>query len=198
MHLSTVNLISLGLFAGRAISAPLNLAVPVHPRQNGLCFIVGNTALPAETEDSANSLANTITCDASVKTIGNVPDVTASGVSFSSINFADSSSTPLQFALDKFATADPLASTDLATFQSQLDVYVATEAGIRSESGSLAIKVPKFFLSFQVARIKTAQGTTITDPGQTVEHLLGKVLNNGKGEDKALLDQVTALSTKLA
>jgi chorismate mutase len=57
--------------------------------------------------------------------------------------------------------------------------------------------VPKFFLAFQVARIKTAQGITITDPGQTVEHLLEKVTKNAAGENQALLNQVVALSTQL-
>ena len=126
-----------------------------------------------------------------------MPDVSSNSVTFSSINFAASSSTPLQFALDKFATADPLASTSLDTFQTDLNLYLATEAGIRSEGGNLAIKVPKFFLAFQVARIKTAQGVTITDPGQTVDHLLEKVTKNAAGEDQGLLDQVTALSTQL-
>lgn len=138
-----------------------------------------------------------ITCGAGT-TIGGVPDVTSNGVSFSDINFATSSSTPLQFALDEFATATPLASTDLDNFQTDLNLYLATEAGIRSEGGNLAIKVPKFFLAFQVARIKTAQGITITDPGQTVEHLLGKVTKNAAGEDQGLLDQVIALSTQLS
>lgn len=57
--------------------------------------------------------------------------------------------------------------------------------------------MPKFFLAFQVARIKTAQGVAITDPGQTVEHLLGKVTKNAAGESKDLLDQVTALADQL-
>jgi hypothetical protein len=126
-----------------------------------------------------------------------VPDVSSNGISFSSINFASSASTPLEFALDQFATATPLDSTDLDTFQTELNLYIATEAGIRSESGNLAIKVPKFFLAFQVARIKTAQGVAITDPGQTVEHLLGKVTKNAAGESKDLLDQVTALANQL-
>ncbi|KAF2707205.1 hypothetical protein K504DRAFT_535736 [Pleomassaria siparia CBS 279.74] len=195
---TTTKLVSLGLFAGVAISAPLNLAIPVHPRQNALCFLSGSTVLPAEVQDAANALANTITCDTAVKTIGNVPDVTSGAVSFSDINFAASGSTPLQFALDTFATANPVADTNLATLQSQLDVYIATEAGIRSEAGSLAIKVPKFFLAFQVARVKTAQGIAITDPGQTVEHLLGKVTKNAGSADKGLLTQVNALSTQLA
>ena len=77
-------------------------------------------------------------------------------------------------ALTEFATpADP-AEACLDKFTKQLNVYIATEAGVRSLGGSLAIKAPKFFLAFQVARIKTAQGIAITDPGQTVQHLLGK------------------------
>jgi len=73
-----------------------------------------------------------------------------------------------------------------------------TEVAIRSTAGSLTIKDPKFFLAFQVARIKTAQGITITDTGQTVQHLLGKVLNNTRSESQATKDKVTALSTVLS
>ncbi|KAF2763185.1 hypothetical protein EJ05DRAFT_496012 [Pseudovirgaria hyperparasitica] len=162
------------------------------------CFLVGTTTLPAEVADVATSLASTITCSADVTTIGNVPDVTSGSTTFSSIDFSASSQSPLQFALSEFATSDPLASTSLATFQDKLNVYLATEAGIRSEGGSLAIKVPKFFLAFQVARIKTAQGEAISDPGQTVEHLLGKVTKNAAGESADLLDQVTALASQLS
>lgn len=165
-------------------------------RQKG-CFIVGSTTLPQETADIADALASSVTCSTGT-TIGNVPDVTTNGVSFSDIDFSKSSSTPLQFALDTFATASPLASSDLATFQTNLDLYQATEAGVRSENGNLAIKEPKFFLAFQVARIKTAQGVTITDPGQTVEHLLGKVQKNAGSADKGLLTQVEALATQLS
>lgn len=49
-----------------------------------------------------------------------------------------------------------------------------------------------------MARIKTAQGVEITAAGQTVEHLLGKVLSNTKGESQAARDQVTALAGVLA
>lgn len=77
-------------------------------------------------------------------------------------------------------------------------MYLATEAGVRSVGGGLAIKVPKFFLAFQVARIKTAQGLVIDDPGQTVEHLLGKVVKNAGGEDAGLIAQVETLATVLA
>jgi hypothetical protein len=92
-------------------------------------------------------IQSTITCSANSKTISNVPDVTSGSVSFSSVNFAASKQTPLQFALSKFATSSPLAANDLATFQDELNVYLATEAGIRSVGGSLAIKVPKVGLA---------------------------------------------------
>lgn len=124
--------------------------------------------------------------------------MSAGGVTFSSVNFADSSQTPLQFALTEFATKTPLASNALATFQDQLKVYLATEAGIRSVGGSLAIKVPKFFLEFQVSRIQTAQGNAPTDAGLQVDHLRDKVIKNAAGESQALLDQVTALAKVLA
>ncbi len=63
----------------------------------------------------------------------------------------------------------------------------------------MAIKAPKFFLSFQISRILTAQGTKITDPGQTVEHLLGKVIKNaGSGESQATKDSITALASVLS
>jgi hypothetical protein len=74
----------------------------------------------------------------------------------------------------------------------------AAEVALRSTGGSLAIKDPKFFLAFQIARIKTAQGVTITNTGQKVQHLLGKVINNAGSEDQATKDKVTALSTVLS
>lgn len=107
--------------------------------------MVGSTTLPAEVQDSVTSIQSSVTCSTRT-TIDKVPDVTSGNVSFSSIDFSKSSSTALQFALDTFTTATPLASTDLKAVQDQLNVYLATEAGLRSVDGSLAIKVPKFFL----------------------------------------------------
>ena len=166
-------------------------------RAANACFVIGDTALPAEVEDSVTAIQSSITCSASVETLSGVPDVTAGSVSFSSINFATSSQSPLQFALSKFATSSPLAGNDVALFQDRLDVYLATEAGIRSVGGSLAIKVPKFFLEFQVSRIQTAQGNPPADAGLQVDHLRDKVLKNAAGESQDLLDQVTQLATVL-
>ncbi|KAG4439395.1 hypothetical protein IFR05_005144 [Cadophora sp. M221] len=191
MHSTT--LLSALALAGTALSVPLFV-----PRQADACFIIGSTTLPAEVADVVTALGSSITCSTSATTISNVPDVTSGSTTFSSINFASSSSSALTFALSEFATETPLASTDLALFQDQLNVYLATEAGIRSVGGNLAIKAPKFFLAFQVARIKTAQGIAITDPGQTVEHLLGKVTKNAIRESQATLDQITALASVLA
>lgn len=189
MHSHAVTLFSL---------LSLGAATPIiATRQANACFVVGTTALPAEVADVAASLQNTITCSATAKTLSNVPDVTSGSISFSSIDFSKSSSSPLAFALSEFATANPLASTDLQQFQDSLNVYLATEAGIRSAGGNLAIKVPKFFLQMQVSRIQTAQGNPPAAAGQQVDHLRDKVTKNAAGEDKALLDQVVALAAQL-
>lgn len=166
-------------------------------RQANACFVIGNTALPAEVADTVTAIESAVTCDNSATTISNVPDVSSGGATFSDIDFSKSSQTPLGFALQQFATADPLADTDLQTFQDNLNVYLATEAGIRSVGGNLAIKVPKFFLQMQVSRIQTAQGNPPAAAGQQVDHLRDKVTKNAAGESKALLDQVTALAAQL-
>lgn len=63
----------------------------------------------------------------------------------------------------------------MGLFEDRVNVYTATEAGIRSVGGNFnVIKVPKFFLAFQVSRIKNAQGVLGDAPGVQVEHLLGK------------------------
>ncbi|KAK1590407.1 uncharacterized protein LY79DRAFT_515930 [Colletotrichum navitas] len=184
-------------FVVLAASVGAALAAPSLDARQNACFVVGNTVLPKEVSDAAASLANKVTCDATKKTISGVPDVDAGGVKFSSINFADSSQTPLAFALDKFATKEPLADNDLATFQNQVNAYTATEAGIRSVNGNFAaIKIPKFFLAMQISRIQTAQGNPPAAAGQQVDHLRDKVLKNAPREAKALLDQVTALAAK--
>ncbi|KAK0623919.1 hypothetical protein B0T14DRAFT_565235 [Immersiella caudata] len=177
------------------LGAPASL---LSERQTRACFIVGSEVLPAEVANIVTDLQPRITCDPTQRTLSGVPDVSSGDVSFSSINFATSGQSALEFALDRFATRTPLASNDLATFQSQLDVYLATEAGIRSAGGNLAIKVPKFFLEFQISRIQTAQGNPPTAPGLQVDHKMGKVLKNAGSESQALLDQVAALGKVLS
>ncbi|PTB36170.1 uncharacterized protein TrAFT101_000137 [Trichoderma asperellum] len=167
-------------------------------RQAQPCFIVGKVALPQETQDAANFLASDITCNAKKTTISGVPDVSSGGISFSSIDFATSGQSPLEFALEKFATTSPLAENDLAKFQNEANVYTATEVALRSIGGNLAVKAPKFFINFQIARIQTAQGNPPTDPSQTVEHLLGKVTKNASKADQKFLDQITNLSKVLS
>ncbi|KKY17430.1 hypothetical protein UCRPC4_g05572 [Phaeomoniella chlamydospora] len=165
-------------------------------RQSTPCFVIGSVALPQEVIDTDDAIASSITCSGTDTTISGVPDVTSGSTTFSSINFEDSSDSPLGFALSSFATVSPLADNSLSNFTDALNVYEATEAGIRSVGGSLAVKIPKFFLAFQVARIKTAQGVEITDAGQTVEHLLGKVQSNAAGDPG--LDEVATLATVLS
>ncbi|GAW23513.1 hypothetical protein ANO14919_130720 [Xylariales sp. No.14919] len=171
--------------------------IAIAARQNQACFVIGSETLPQETADVADELANVVTCSNSATSIAGVPDVTSGSTSFSSIDFSQSNQSPLQFALSNFATEDQLANTDLQFFQDALNVYLATEAGIRSVGGSLAIKVPKFFLEMQVSRIETAQGNPPTAAGLQVDHLRDKVLKNAASEDQSLLDQVTALATQL-
>ncbi|KAK6537477.1 hypothetical protein TWF694_011662 [Orbilia ellipsospora] len=176
-----------------ATSLPIiNLA----PRA-ALCSIIGKTALPAETQEAADAIASVVTCNTALRPLQGIPDTISGGIKFSSINFAASKLTPLDFALQTFSTPTPPRSASLTTFQNQLNVYVAQEAGIRSINGNLAIKAPKFFLEFQIARIKTSQGQTITDPGQTVEHLLGKVIKNAGRVSQATIDAVNKLATQL-
>jgi hypothetical protein len=187
---STVALALLG--ATTAMGLPNSLS----NRQAAACFVVGKTVLPQEVADTVTSVQSSIKCDASKKPISGVPDVTSGSTSFSSVDFSKSKSSPLQFALNTFATKTPLATTDLATFQDMLNVYLATEAGLRSVGGNLAIKVPKFFLEMQVSRIQTAQGNPPASAALDVGHLRDKVTKNAAGESKALLDQVTALAAK--
>jgi hypothetical protein len=171
----------------------------ITPRQASACFITGKETLPKEVADSVTSIQDAVTCSSTVKTLSNVPDTTSGIVSFSQIDFSKSDQTPLEFALETFATADPVADTDLKVFQAGLDVYLATEAGIRSVKGNFGpIKAPKFFLEMQVSRIQTAQGNPPTAPGLQVDHLKDKILTNALGEDQALLDQVTAIAKILA
>lgn len=193
MHFTTA---LLALLAGSAIAAP---ATSINPRQKA-CFIIGNTALPKEVSDAANSLASSVTCSSTAKTLSGVPDLTSGTTSFSQIDFATvgKGQATLAFALKQFATANPLASTDLKKFQDSLAVYTATEAGIRSVGGNVnGIKAPKFFLSMQVSRILTAQGKAPTAAGLQVDHLRDKVTKNAAGQDKALLAQVVALAKQV-
>jgi hypothetical protein len=192
MHASTLPLLALLAITGSALPT-----TSLNARQAPACFVVGKTALPAEVADVVTSVQGAITCSSTAKTLSGVPDVTSGATSFSSIDFSKSAQTPLQFALSKFATATPLASTNLATFQDSLNVYLATEAGIRSAGGSLAIKVPKFFLEMQVSRIQTAQGKPPASAALQVDHLRDKVTKNAAGESKALLDQVVKLAAEL-
>ncbi len=122
----------------------------------------------------------------------------SNGTRFSDINFEKSPLSPLEFALSEFETIEPLKDNDLSKFQAQANVYVATEDGIRSVGGNLAIKDVRFFLDFQVARIQTAQGVDITNVPDQVQHLLGKVLKNGPEESQATKDKVTALASILS
>jgi len=185
------------LVASLALTSALPNPPIIRTRQTQPCFIIGTTPLPTEVSNIATSLQNTVTCSATSKTLSSVPDVTSGTTSFSAVDFTASPLTPLAFALAEFATATPLADTDLQRFQDTLNVYLATEVGIRSTGGNLAIKVPKFFLEMQVSRIQTAQGNAPKEPGLQVAHLRDKVVKNAAGESRALLEQVAQLAAQL-
>ncbi|OAG26561.1 hypothetical protein CC77DRAFT_1027567 [Alternaria alternata] len=184
------------LLSGLAIAAP---TANITPRQGNACFIIGNEVLPGETADVVNQIQAAVTCDPNAKTLENVPDVTSGSQTFSKIDFSTSGQTPLQFATSTFTTAVPLADSNLEAFQDALNVYLATEAGLRSSGGNFGlIKAPKFFLEMQISRINTARGQPPTDAAQQVDHLKDKVTENAVREDQAILDQVAQLATQLS
>ncbi|KAF9264217.1 hypothetical protein L218DRAFT_863489 [Marasmius fiardii PR-910] len=182
----------LSLF-GAAVSAPL--ITRANP-----CFVTGNVALPQEVQNGLAGLSN-VTCDTSKQVVPGVPDVSSGGITFSSIDFQNSKLSTLGFALQTFATPANPATADLQTLQNQLNVYLAVEAGARSQPNSAAIvsktKGPKFFLQFQIARAKTALGQQLSVAG-TVEHQLGKVTKNAAGATADELAQVQTLAKQLS
>ncbi|KAK8108054.1 uncharacterized protein PG998_010067 [Apiospora kogelbergensis] len=200
------------LFASLAVAVPTNRVpfvtdknivgppmVPVEPleaRQNGgACFITGNAQLPAEVATVVKQLGPKVKCNAGVKTLGGVPDVTSGGQTYSQIDFSKSGTSGLEFALNTFVTADCMADSNLQAFEDALDVYTATEAGLRSSGGNFAtIKAPKFFLAMQIARIKTALGNAPTDAANQVDHLAEKVTKNAGRVDASLIAKVNALA----
>ncbi|KAJ6604503.1 hypothetical protein DFH09DRAFT_1300717 [Mycena vulgaris] len=182
-------------FAATVLSAPLSFWKRANP-----CFVTGSVALPAEVSSGLAPLVSAVTCNAKIQVAPGVPDLISGGITYSSIDFQKSSASPVGFALATFKTpADP-ATADLATLQTQLNLYLALEAGVRSQPGSSALlaklKGPKFFLQFQIARVQTAKGVTL-GVADTVEHQLGKVTKNAVGASASEIAQVTALAKQL-
>jgi len=185
-------LLSAGLGA-LAVPVPSELQSRANP-----CFITGTTPLPAEVASGLSTLANSITCSQG-QSVPGVPEVTSGGVSFASIDFQQSTDSPLGFALKTFSTPDNPATADLTDLQNKLNVYLAVEAGVRSNGGGAIlgkVKSVKFFLQFQIARVKTAQGQTLSGAG-TVDHQLAKVLKNAVGASAAQEAQVNALAANI-
>ncbi|KAF9466700.1 hypothetical protein BDZ94DRAFT_1157217, partial [Collybia nuda] len=164
------------------------------------CFVTGSVALAPEVIAGLPALEKAVTCNAALQVAPGVPDIISGGIAYSTIDFQKSKSSPLGFALTKFATPATPATADLALLQNQLNTYLALEAGVRSQpnSGSLLsqLKGPKFFLQFQIARVQQGQGVKLSGAG-TVEHQLGKVTKNAVGASTAEIAQVTALSKQL-
>ncbi|CAA7266263.1 unnamed protein product [Cyclocybe aegerita] len=187
------------IVAALSVAATLAGAAPTLERRQTACFVVGRTALPAEVANGIPVLASQVTCGPrTIANTGGVPDVTSGGISYSSIDFQSSRKSPVGFALDTFKTPTDPATANLATLQNQLNVYLAMEVGVRSTNSNILgrLKGAKFFLQFQIARVRTAQGVRL-GVADTVEHQLGKVLKNAVGATQAEKDAVTALSRQL-
>ncbi|KAH9481021.1 hypothetical protein JR316_0005540 [Psilocybe cubensis] len=167
-------------------------------KRQAACFLPGRAALPAEVSNGIPALVRTVTCTGGTSVPG-VPNVSSGGIDFKSIDFQKSSKSPLGFALATFTTpADP-AKADLRKLQNQLDVYLAVEAGVRSNGGGAIlnqVKSAKFFIQFQIARVKTALGQQLS-VANTVEHQLGKVIKNAGRATAAEIAQVNALAKVL-
>jgi len=182
-------------FVAGALSAPLSFLKRANP-----CFVTGSVALPAEVAAGLPALESAVTCNAKIQVATGVPDIISGGIAYSSIDFQKSSASPLGFALATFKTPTDPATADLATLQNQLNDYLALEAGVRSQPNSSALlaklKGPKFFLQFQIARVQTANGVTLS-VADTVDHQLTKVTNNAVGASASEIAQVTALAKQV-
>ncbi|KAF5336617.1 hypothetical protein D9611_006672 [Ephemerocybe angulata] len=197
------------LFSFSALAVALSalslgaLAAPheeIAKRQTTACFLKGTTALPAEVADGVAALAKAVTCSAGNSVTG-VPAVSSGGIAFSSIDFQKSTKSPLGFALETFKTPTNPSTANLATLQDQLNDYLAVEAGIRSLSSTnsallTSVKSVKFFIQYQMARVRTAQGEKL-GAADTVEHQLGKVTKNAIKATAAEIAQVNALAKQL-
>ncbi|KAJ3363625.1 hypothetical protein HDU91_002918 [Kappamyces sp. JEL0680] len=108
-------------------------------------------------------------------------DVSSNGLAFSSISYVGKG-TPISFALSTFDVADP-KTADLGKLQDQLNAYLGVEFQLRNKAianGPIKLselKVPKFFLQMQVARVNQALGIKV-DAAGTVSHQRGKVIKN--------------------
>ncbi|KAG8821519.1 hypothetical protein FRC18_011305 [Serendipita sp. 400] len=199
---TVIRLVCLSIASVGVLAAPIQFEVVVDKRATA-CFLTGSTALPAEVEAGIPALAKSVTCDTSKTSVAGVPLVSSGGISFSTIDFQKSSSSPLGFALQAFATPTDPATADLNKLQNQLNDYLAVEAGLRSKGigGSQLTKVKsvKFFLQFQIARVRTARGETVATLGAagTVEHQQGKVVKNAVGASSAEIAKVNALAKQL-
>jgi hypothetical protein len=190
-------LTALALFGSLASAMPA--AANLSARQAKACFVIGNQQLPAETSAIVSQIQGSVTCNNNAKTIDNIPDVTSGDQTFSKINFATSGQAPLAFSLGLFETATPLADSNLEAFQDALNVYHATEAGLRSEGSNQVnnIKAPKFFLQMQISRILTARGQAPTAEAEKVDHLRDKVIQNAGAVGQDIKDKITQLATQL-
>ncbi|KAG8815831.1 hypothetical protein FRC19_000725 [Serendipita sp. 401] len=116
---------------------------------------------------------------------------------------------PIQFeavVVDKRATACFLTGSTALPAEVEAGIpalakSVTCDTSSKGIGGSQLTKVKsvKFFLQFQIARVRTARGETVATLGAagTVEHQQGKVIKNAVGASSAEIAKVNALAKQL-
>lgn len=118
----SVQIVNMQLITILTVLTTTALAAPASPglnaRQAKSCYVIGDSPLPAIVSSTSSSIENLIKCSVDgSKTLQNVPDVLAGNQAFSTIDFTQGGKTPLQFSMDLFQTAEPLANSDLQAFK---------------------------------------------------------------------------------
>ncbi|KAJ3119665.1 hypothetical protein HK098_005247 [Nowakowskiella sp. JEL0407] len=151
--------------------------------------------LPADVQKVKDSLVGKITRDPTKRlAVTNFPDFISGPIRFSQIDINSTPQNPLTFALKQFQIPAKASTTSQQLrdkIQNSLNVYLADEVAVRESSDKKVtatlqkVKVVKFFLQFQVARIAGDKAE--------IEHQRGKVLKNAAGAPSADLNTVKSL-----
>ncbi|KAF9005229.1 hypothetical protein BDQ17DRAFT_385347 [Cyathus striatus] len=175
------------------------ISAPLHAKRASPCFVTGTIALPAEVASGLSALAKAITCVNGPKQLRMYPTLFLGALRTAAL-------TPEIVQVSSricFVSGVGLGHWwhEAELFgRFQLNVYLAIEAGVRSQPNTSALlarlKGPKFFIQFQIARAKAARGESLTG-GDTIEHQLGKVTKNAIGASASEVAQVNALATQI-
>ncbi|KAJ1548887.1 hypothetical protein HK096_001011 [Nowakowskiella sp. JEL0078] len=157
--------------------------------------VIAAPVLPAEVQAVKDSLVGKITRNNAVKLpVTGFADFISGAVHFSTIDVNAQSEDPLVFALKKFATAAVASSSSAATktfLSDSLNVYLADEIAIRESTNAKVqanlnkIKIVKFFLQFQQARI--------ANNAAEITHQRAKVVKNSPKSPASAITALNAL-----